>query len=118
MSHIVTFKYRIRDAAAIHAAAKRMNAKVEEGATVDFFSHTGLRGTSLTLPGWHYPVLIKEDGSVLYDNYNGTWGDINQLHKFQSIYGAEVIKRQAMALGYGVEEIWSDDHLDVVVYTT
>jgi hypothetical protein len=48
---------------------------------------------------WNYPIAIKEDGSIAYDNYNGHWGDIKQLDNFRRLYTENVAVKFAESTG-------------------
>jgi hypothetical protein len=61
-------------------------------------------GTAVYLPGWKYPVVIREDGALAMDNYGGRWGDIAELNKLTAYYGLEKAKLEAWKQGYSVTE--------------
>jgi len=52
-------------------------------------------GLGIMLPGWRYPMVITPDGKAVYDNYNGSWGDIQELYAFSAHYGLEKAKEEA-----------------------
>lgn len=52
----------------------------------------------VNLAGWKYPVIIKEDGKLVYDNHEGHWGNIREVDKLLSHYGEEVVMHQMIEL--------------------
>jgi len=80
-----------------------MGLKVEENAVVELYSSTH-KGLAVHLPGWRYPVVVEEDGTLYYDNYGGRWGRIEELRKLQNRYGAELVKKEARKRGLSVRE--------------
>jgi hypothetical protein len=66
-------------------AAQNLGLKFTEGSQVRLYDGSTTKGLSVSLPGWNYPVVIKEDGTIVYDNYHGHWGDIKQLAKFSAM---------------------------------
>lgn len=80
MSHTLTSnEIKILPAAA-STAAKFLNFSHRQGSQ-RFYDGTTHSGLVVELPGWRYPVVVKDDGSVVYDNFNGFWGDIRELRK-------------------------------------
>ncbi|MGL6195474.1 MAG: DUF1257 domain-containing protein, partial [Thermoguttaceae bacterium] len=59
----------------------------------------------VNLPNWVYPVVCKLDtGELLFDNFNGKWGDKSQLDKFVQTYSLEKATLEARKKGYSVYE--------------
>ena len=59
----------------------------------------------MRLPGWNYPVIFQLDtGNVLFDNYNGSWGDIDKLDEFVQRYANNLATSLAQQHGYTVQE--------------
>ena len=59
----------------------------------------------VNLVGWKYPVIIKEDGKLVYDNHEGHWGNIKEVDKLLSCYGEEVVMHQLIELeGHYLQE--------------
>lgn len=61
--------------------------------TVDQYGNKKIEGK------WQYPIAIKEDGSVAYDNYNGQWGDIKEFDNFRQLYTENVAVKFAESTG-------------------
>jgi hypothetical protein len=92
----------IRDQAALKSACDRLGIKMEVG-TFKLYETTE-SGTAVFLEDWRYPVVVKDDGSLAYDDYNGAWGDIKKLHELTAHYGLEKAKIEALKKGYSVYE--------------
>lgn len=107
MSHTLNIKTEIKDTAALRAACARLGYQVHEGEARLF---QGIEsGLSVMLPGWNYPVVVKEDGTIRYDNYGGRWGNIEELNKLTAYYGLEKAKIEAWKQGYSVVEGFNEN---------
>jgi len=113
MSHTVELELKIKNKDLFKKVAQDLELKVQENATVSFFSSTH-SGLAVYLPGWRYPVVVSDDGTLYYDNYDGKWGDIRELRKLQNRYGAELIKKEARKRGLSVRETVEEDGTIVV----
>ena len=91
MSHTVSLRIRIKEPELLIKVAKRKGYKVDRNSKVEFFSGDVKRGLAIHLPGWEYPVVITSGGEVLYDNYNGNWGDKRLLNELISDYVQELV---------------------------
>ena len=104
MSHIVTVKTEIRDAAAVRAACRRLGLAEPVHDTVKLFSGE-VTGLAVQLPDWQYPVVCDTaSGQVRYDNFNGRWGDQKHLDKFMQAYAVERAKLEARRKGHATTE--------------
>ena len=104
MSHIVSIKAEIRDAAAVQAACRRLGLSEPEHGTVKLFSGEAT-GLAVKLPDWQYPVVCNTaSGQVRYDNFNGRWGDQQHLDKFMQAYAVERAKLEARRRGHSTTE--------------
>jgi len=106
MSHTMNVQLELRDQDALLEACKRLNLQVKQG-RFKLYSSTE-EGLGVFLPGWKYPVVIKQDGSVAYDNYDGNWGKVDELNKLKAYYGLEKAKMEARKKGYTVYESFND----------
>lgn len=117
MSHTVvtTIDFTRRDL--LKAACERLGLSYQDGNhTIKLYAGNENVDFSVTLPGWRYPIGIR-DTQVVFDNYNGAWGDNRQLTKLQNYYGAEIAKEQAALHGYFVEEDATDEFSLVLTVT-
>ena len=104
MSHVVTLQTKVHDPVAVAAACQRLNLAPPRQGTAELFSGEA-EGPIVQLPGWQYPVVIDTlSGFVRYDNYQGYWGDQEQLDRFLQIYAVERTKLEARKKGYLVSE--------------
>ncbi len=104
MSHIVSIGTKVRDANAVAAACRRLGlADPTEGKARLYSGEAS--GLLVQFPGWRYPVVIDTaSGSLVYDNYAGSWGSQDQLDRFLQAYAVEVVKLEARKKGYTVSE--------------
>lgn len=87
MSHIVTLNVSIKDKAVLKEVAVRdFGLTVKDRETVTFFDYSAHSGMTIRLPGWEYPVLVTDEGELIYDNYEGQWGDQAQLNQLIQNY--------------------------------
>lgn len=104
MSHIVTVAIKLTDPDALQKAAQAVGAQVLGEKTHDLFNGQTATGMGFQLQNWTYPLVVEADGSLKYDNYNGRWGDQQQLDEFMQRYAVENTKNQADLYGYTVQE--------------
>ena len=104
MSHIVSVKTEIRDAAAVRAACQRLKLPQPVQGTTQLFSGE-VTGLAVELPDWRYPAVCNTTtGQVQYDNYNGRWGDQQHLDRFLQGYAVEKARIEARKKGHTVTE--------------
>ncbi len=104
MSHIVEIQTRVKDAAAVRAACQRLKLEPPSHGTVRLFSGEAT-GLIVKLSDWKYPVVFDtESGEARYDNYNGHWGDQQQLDRFLQAYACEKAKIEARKRGHTIVE--------------
>jgi gamma-glutamylcyclotransferase (GGCT)/AIG2-like uncharacterized protein YtfP len=115
MSHTMNIALSMNDVEALKRAARRMGCRVVENAKVQLYSSVE-EGTAVYLPGWRYPAVVKDDGSVACDTYNGQWGDEKKLNELTAYYGLEKAKLEAEKQGYSVEEVEENDTIKLRVY--
>ena len=104
MSHIVTIQTQAKDAAAIAAACQRLGLAAPIHGTAKLFEGSAT-GLLVRLPGWLYPLVIDTaSGAIRYDNYNGSWGDPQQLSRFKQAYAIEKSRIEAARKGHRLTE--------------
>jgi hypothetical protein len=104
MSHIVTIKTQVRDAAAVRTACQRLGLPPPQEGTATLFSGQAT-GLIVKLPGWSFPVVCELPTATLkFDNYLGAWGEQKELSKFLQMYAVEKAKSEAHRLGHAVSE--------------
>ena len=103
MSHVVEIKTEVKDAAARSACQRLKLEPPSHGATRLFSGEA--TGLIVKLPNWQYPVVFDTNsGQAKYDNYNGRWGDRQQLDRFLQAYAVEKTKIEARRKGHAVTE--------------
>ena len=104
MSHTVTIKTEIRDAAAVRAACQRNRLPPPVEGVHELYAGY-VAGLGVQLPDWSYPAVCQlESGEVLYDNFNGHWGAQRHLDAFLQGYAVEKAKIEARRQGYACSE--------------
>lgn len=100
MSHVAQVDVKFTNVEAIKRACQRMGASFCGKAIVKYYDDTEIGGNVVQLAGWEYPITIKPDGTLYYDNYEGQWGAIEQLNQFKQLYTIEAAKIAAENEGY------------------
>jgi hypothetical protein len=99
LSHIVTIRTEIRDAAAVRAACERRHLPRPVEGTHQLYSSEAT-GLGVQLPDWRYPAVCQlNTGEVRYDNFNGRWGEQSHLDAFLQGYAVEKAKIEARRKG-------------------
>ncbi|MEZ5941195.1 MAG: DUF1257 domain-containing protein [Planctomycetaceae bacterium] len=104
MSHIVSIQTEVRDPVAIRSACDRLKLPEPVFGQVKLFSSSAT-GWAVQLPDWRFPVVADVNtGNLVYDNYNGRWGEQKQLDRFLQGYAVEKAKIEACKKGHSVIE--------------
>jgi hypothetical protein len=104
VSHIVSIKTEIRDAAAVRAACQHLQLPAPVHGTTKLFSGE-VTGLAVELPDWRYPAVCDtETGQVHYDNYGGRWGDQQYLDRFIQRYAVEKARIESRRRGHTLTE--------------
>ena len=116
MSHIVTIKTEVRDAAAVRAACHRLGLAEPVQGTTRLFSGEA-PGLAVKLPGWEYPVVADlASGTLRYDNFGGRWGDSAHLDRFLQAYAVERARAEARKKGHVcTEQTLSDGSIKLTI---
>lgn len=92
MSHIATLEAAV-NSQHFKAFLTNKGIKTWEG-TVKFFSGQAA-GLCFKLPDWRYPIVVTADGNLVFDNYDGYWGDINALYSLVQDFLVDEVKKVA-----------------------
>jgi hypothetical protein len=104
VSHTVTIKSEVRDAAAVKAACDRLKLSAPIQGKTKLFSGE-VEGLAVQLPDWTYPVVADlPTGKLKFDNFGGRWGDKRHLDRFIQAYAAEKVKIESRKKGHLVTE--------------
>lgn len=116
MSHLVSIKTEVRDAAAVRAACQRLGLPQPVQGKTQLFSGE-VEGLAVQLPGWQYPIVADlTTGQVKFDNFNGRWGDQQHLGRFLQAYACEKAKAEARRRGHQcTEQTLADGSIKLVI---
>lgn len=103
MSHIATVKVKLKDLPLLAEVCGELKVPCQIGQQeVRLYSGKVQAAASFRLKGWQYPVAVKPDGTVQYDNFKGAWGNQAELHRVLRRYSERVAIRQAQRMGMAV----------------
>ena len=95
---------KVRDPAAIRAACDRLHLPEPVFGEVQLFSSRAT-GWAVQLPEWRYPIVCDvATANIAYDNYQGHWGELQELDRFLQSYAVEKAKIEARQKNYSVME--------------
>jgi hypothetical protein len=104
LSHLVTIKTEVRDAAAVRTACERLGLPQPVQGTTRLFSGE-VTGLAVQLPDWQYPVVCDlPSGQLKYDNFSGRWGDPRRLDQFLQAYAVARATIEARRKGHSIAE--------------
>src|SRR6266567_931248 len=104
MSHIVSIKTRVTDAAVLAVACRRLGISEPELGTAKLYSGSA-NGLLIQLPGWHYPAVVNvAAGTIAFDNFGGAWGAQAELDRLLQAYACEKARIEARRAGHTVTE--------------
>ena len=105
MSHVVKCKVEMKDQGCLEKAIAHLGLKNLGTKRHALFNGQVAEGLGVSLPGWHYPVVINHaQGEAVYDNYKEGWGKQIELDKLVQRYAIETALRQAISGGYTYQE--------------
>ena len=116
MSHIVTVKTEVRDAAAVQAACQRLGLAQPVQGTTKLFSGEAT-GLAVQLPDWQYPVVADlATGQLHFDDFGGRWGDKRHFDRFLQIYAVERARAEARKKGHVcTEQVLADGSIKLTI---
>lgn len=74
----------------------------EEGQSVErkVYTATCKGAAAFHLPGWKYPIVVDHEGKIKYDNHEGNWGNLEDLHAVSRSYAETVAVRSMKKVGF------------------
>ena len=116
MSHLVTVKTEVRDAAAVQAACQRLRLPPPVQGTHKLFTST-VTGLAVQLPKWRFPAVCDvATGQVQYDNFRGHWGEQKHLDTFLQAYAVEKARAECRRKGHTcTEQTLSDGSIKLTI---
>lgn len=115
MSHTMNIEIEMRDIDALAAACERIGIEMLPYGEHKLFSSSRETGIGIMLSGWSYPVVVKDNGMVAFDNFKGRWGDEAKLNELKAYYGLEKAKIEARRAGHSVYESYDEQTNDLVL---
>lgn len=83
MSHALQLKNVKLDVASVQKMLAANPEKFEDWTVQTgkhyYYDGTGAEGLLIQPPMWKHPITIKNDGSLVYDLYGGSWGKADDL---------------------------------------
>lgn len=110
MSHIVTIQTELKNKESIQEVCKALNVQYLGQKTTKYYNTTK-SGIAVQFRNWKYPVTIQENGSVYFDNYQGSWGNKKDLDAFINEYSLveTVGKLKKKNLRYEVQRLKNNE---------
>lgn len=98
MSHISTYKFKVKDIEILQAVCKEKGIEFKIGEQeVRQFGRQEIKAVaSFKLEGWKYSVAVTEDGSLLYDHWGSEPDSMHKLGLLVQEYNKSVILNNAV----------------------
>lgn len=104
MSHTVKVKSVLnKTPQALKQAVEKMKGTYLGEGEFDLFQTKKEKGLGFHLPGWRYPLVVRKDGEMVFDDYGGSWGNRKDLEILTKTYTVEAARVGAESAGYMVE---------------
>ncbi len=101
MSHIATIAFQFKDFKVLEDLCKKLKIEYKSGVHTARFYEGDKKGIfSFTPPGWRYPVMVQEDGKLICDTFNGSWGKMEEFDKIRNSYIKELTIKNMKKKGY------------------
>lgn len=104
MSHTTTIDLEIKSESALIKACEELGVPYKANTEEKLYDGTIAKGFSFKPKGWLYPVVATPDGKLLFDNYEGAWGKIEELNRVKQRYAVNSQIEVAKSRGYRVRE--------------
>jgi len=112
MSNTVLIKTRIKNIEAAKQVALAKGHKVLGEGKHQLYAGPQ-EGFGVQFKGWKYPAVFRNDGTVAYDNYHGSWGSQAELDDFRAAYTMSAARLHADSMGWYHETIGNDEKVVV-----
>lgn len=103
-SHTVTVSIQIRDKGPLGAAVLAMGGTVIGDGIHKLYSGNREEGFGFKLPGWRYPLILKSDNTLAYDDFGGHWGNTADIATLTARYAIEAARQAADQQGWNAED--------------
>jgi hypothetical protein len=101
-SHTVRVAVELRDADALAAAVAALGGQWLGQGEHALYERPEV-GLGFRLAGWRYPLVLRADGTLAYDDYQGRWGRVADLDRLQGEYTLALAERRCADLGWQCE---------------
>jgi len=101
-SETARIKVEYDDPGALECAVKSLGGTWIGMGKHDLFSSEET-GFGFKLPKWRYPIVLSVGGELHYDDYHGSWGNVQDLEKLKGQYAIALAETQAQNLGWLTE---------------
>jgi len=103
VSHTTTVKVEFKDSESLAGAVLAMGGQVLGLGEYELFQ-TWERGFGFHLEGWQYPCVLRSDMAIAFDDYNGHWGNAQDLETLKSQYAIAVARKACENQGWVCEQ--------------
>ena len=100
MSHTVKINVEFQDRAVLAAAVTAMGGRVLGEGRHNLYGGQFEVGLGFTLPNWRFPLVLKADNSLAFDDYRGSWGNRADITKLTGLYAVQKARAAATAQGW------------------
>lgn len=104
MSHTVRVRVEMRDRETLGHAVSDVGGTVLGEGTYKLYQNSET-GFGFKLLNWKYPVVLKADNDLAFDDYGGYWGNRVDLDGLTQRYAIQAAKAAAEAQGWLTEEV-------------
>jgi hypothetical protein len=104
MSHTVKVKVELKDKSLLGTAVVEMQGTVLGEGTHRLYQGNET-GFGFTLPKWSFPLVLKDNHELAFDDYNGSWGDRADVEHLTQRYAIHAAKQAAEAQGWLTERV-------------
>ena len=116
MSHLMVTEARIKDLEALRLACVANETELETGDVRGQIYQTAERGVAMFTPhGWRFPVVVRADGALAYDNFQGTWGDAVYLDRILRDYDCEALLSGLAQQGWSLTSRHQNENGEVIL---
>lgn len=99
-SHTVTVEVQFKHPEALAAAVQSMGGTWLGPGTHKLYSRNQEAGHGFTMPNWTYPLVLREDNTLAFDDYHGSWGNVEDIKKLTGRYAIESARQAADQQGW------------------
>jgi hypothetical protein len=99
MSHTVKIAIEFQNRTALSAAVEAIGGTVRGEGTHYLFAGQE-QGFCFELPGWRYPLVLRSDNTLAFDDYHGSWGNVKDIDKLKGAYAIEAAHQAASEQGW------------------